>query len=119
MTVIRDRGLMVFGGTGPIKVITGQTHTIRRDDEGCWLRFTNGSAVTLTVPDESVHGLLVGTAVSINQAGAGLVTVVGNGVGSIVIETTNTYASAGQYAVMMLAYVASNTWVFTGDRALS
>jgi hypothetical protein len=115
----RDRGLQIYAGTGPIKVIADTSHTLRRDDEGLWLRFTSGSSVTLTVPDESVHGFLVGTVITINQAGAGLVTVAGNGVGSIVVETTNTYVSAGQYAVMMLAYVASNTWVFTGDRALS
>lgn len=113
------RGLQLYGGTGPIKIITGTTHTIRRDDEGCWLRFTSGSPVTVTVPAFTVHGLPVETIVNLEQAGAGLMSVAGNGSNGVTIHTTNTYAAAGQGAIIALMQVAINEWICTGDRAAS
>jgi hypothetical protein len=113
------RGLQVYGGTGPIRTITATTHTLRRDEEGAWLRFTAATPITLTVPPDAVGGFINETIINLEQAGAGLLTIAGNGVNGVTIHTTNTYAAAGQGAVLALMKVGSNEWVFTGDRAAS
>lgn len=100
-----------------IKVETGTTYTLLAADTGKILEFTNGSAVTVTLPDT----LPVGFTVTIVQAGAGQITLSPDGAAGILNARShvNTY---GQEACTSL-YVTSNpggtaaTYRFSGDTA--
>lgn len=45
------------GGTSVVEVISGTTYTVIADDDGAYLRFTNGSAKSVTVDPESTTPL--------------------------------------------------------------
>lgn len=103
------------GGVTP-KIEAGTTYTLTEDDAGCAIGFSNGSAVTVTVPPDGAAHFRDGTVIILEQSGAGQVTVVaGSGV---TLHASGAYvASAAQYAVMGLTKRSANTWTLSGERA--
>lgn len=121
-------GLLVFKGYGDFPgVITdsyqltpqavntqsGTTYTLASSDNGKVLVFTNGSAVTVTIPS----GFPVGYNCSIVQYGAGQVTV-SAGSGVTLRLRTSANKTGGQYAVASLLSVVSNEYLFAGDTSV-
>lgn len=93
---------------------TGTSYTAVLGDANSYIRFTNGSAVSFTIPPNSSVAFPVGTVIEVEQAGAGALTfVAGSGV------TLNSRATdltlAGQYAVAFAKKVATDTWTVNGD----
>lgn len=91
---------------------SGTSYTLALSDAGAYVRCLNSAAITVTVPAESTTNFPIKTVISIEQKGAGQITVAaGSGV------TINKYGglkTAGQYAVMQLIKVASDTWTCIG-----
>jgi len=84
-------------------------HTLVSSNNGRVLVFTSNSAVTLTVPS----GLPVGFNCLIVQKGSGQVTLSAS---STNIYNRNSHTkTAGQYAIMTLVSISSNTFISSGD----
>ncbi len=72
------------------------------------------AAVTYTVQNDTLVNHDIGTTISIEQAGAGQVTVfAGSGV---ILRSAASLSTRTQYSVVMLTKVAANTWNMTGDQ---
>ena len=91
---------------------TGTTYTLVLADAGKLVRCSNAAAITLTVPPNSSVAFPVNTVITIEQQGAGVITITeGSGV------TCNAFdglLSAGQYAGLSLIKVATNVWTVFG-----
>lgn len=87
-------------------VQTGTTYTISSTDTGKVLIFTNGSAVTVTIPQT----LVVGFNCRWEQRGAGKVSFNGTAVTAATLNNRQSHvASAGQYAVGGIAIYTAGT----------
>jgi len=94
------------------KVILGTTYTLQQADNYRALYFTNGSAVTLTVP----RNLGAGFTVLLIQYGAGAVTPTA-GTGVSIHNRQSQTATAGQYAQCSLFAPVADNFIFGGDTA--
>jgi len=103
-------------GVGTPKVIAGTSHTLAPSDLSRYLRFTNGGAVTLSVPTNAAVPLPIGATFSFIQAGAGVVTVTPAG-GVTVNSPSGKVATASQFAVATLVKVGANEWDLMGNLA--
>lgn len=94
---------------------TGTTYTLAVADAGKLVRCLNANAITVTVDPDSSVNIPTGSVITIEQQGAGQVTVAqGTGV------TINKYGglkTAGQYAAVQLVKVAADTWTLYGGVA--
>lgn len=94
---------------------TGTTYTFVLTDSGKWFRFSNASAVTVTIPPHSSVAFAAGTQFDGIAAGAGAVSfAAGSGV------TINSFAGnkkiAGQYAGFTLVQSDTiDTWDLVGN----
>lgn len=93
---------------------TGTSYTFVLTDAGKYCRFTNSSAITVTVPPNSSVAFDIGAQIDLTQGGTGKTTFAqGSGV------TINSYlgnkALAGRYAGATLVKVATNTWDLVGS----
>lgn len=103
----------LFGGAAPLSVNpqTGTTYTIDPSDNGKVITFSNGSGITVTVPD----GLGSGFSVVCIQLGAGQVAFAED---STTINNRQGHTKlAGQYAVGSLMAYASDVFALGGDTA--
>ena len=94
---------------------TGISYTLVLSDAYKIVRCNNASAITLTVPPNSSVGFVVGTTITIEQVGAGVVTVT-QGAG-VTINAFGGKNSAGQYSGLSLVKVDTDTWTLFGGVA--
>lgn len=87
------------------EAVAGTSYTVLAADSGKIKRFTDASAVTVTLPD----GIDVGSVVELLAWGAGGVTIQGNGT-----STVNQTGSIAQYEAASCVVVAANTWSVVG-----
>ena len=99
------------GGDGTLSVtlITGTTYTLVAGDAGDYLRFNNASGCTVSIPLNATVDFAVGTVVTMEQAGAGGVTVQGSTTG-VTINAYDGKTTYGQYAGMQIIQVADDVW---------
>lgn len=99
-------------------VITDATtaRTIALSDAGSYIRFTSGSAVTVTIDPVSSTNYPVGTEVVLFAAGAGTVTV-SPGLGVTINSKDAALSIDGQYASATLKHIASDEWDLIGALA--
>jgi len=98
--------------SGPLKTETTTARTLAASDNGATINFTNGSAVTLTVPS----GLGAGFSCSLIQSGAGTVGVSAGG-GVTINAASGATGIAAQYGGAALVAVAADSFVFFGNIA--
>lgn len=102
---------------GVLTTQSGTTYTLAATDCGTTIRFTNGSAITLT----TLNSLSVGCTIAILQAGAGQITLA-NGSGATSHSAHSYTKTFAQYSVLGL-YVDTNSggtaadFIITGDGA--
>lgn len=99
-------------------VITESTtsRTLSTDDGGTYIRCTNASPVTITVPTDATGGWSTELEILIEQAGNGQVTV--SAAVGVTINTSETLKTEKQYSVIGLKRVGSDTWTLFGEREL-
>jgi hypothetical protein len=109
------------GGPGPpgaginMPVIDRTTsYTLTASDANSFQRVTSATSVIVTVPADADVTIDVGTVISFEQAGAGVVTVAPAS-GVTVNALGGALATAGQYGIVAVKKVAANTWVLLGD----
>ena len=78
------------------------------------ITLSNASAITLTVPPNSSVAFATGTQVSLQQIGAGQVTVAAGA--GVTITGTGTKTRA-QYSAATLIKTGTDTWTLVGDIA--
>lgn len=95
---------------------TGTTYTFVLGDSGKYCRFTNASAVTVTVPPHSSVAFEAGTQIDLVQGGAGKVTFA-PGSGVTINSFNSNKALAGRYAGAMLVRdeSSSDVWDLVGN----
>lgn len=112
MNVIADSSV----GVGNPKIISGTTHTFNVDDLLRYLQFTNGGAITLTVPADADLALPIGAQITIEQTGAGQVTF--TAAGGVTLNSAGAkVATAAQFAVASAIKTAANKWTLVGNLA--
>lgn len=98
---------------GPITAAT-TARTLSYGDIGKLIRFTSGSAITVTLPQDSTENLVVGFQCVIFQDGAGQITFAKEG--SDVIHSRGALVkTAGQYAAVTVVKLESGVWALIGD----
>lgn len=96
----------------------GTSRTAELGDAGSYVRFTNGSPVTYSIPSEGGETPVTwpdGAAIEIEQNGNGAVTVEGSGGVVIHVNANLTAVTNGQYAVAGLKRVDTDEWVLFGN----
>ncbi len=94
---------------------SGTSRTLALTDANDYIRTTNASAVTITVPPNSSVAFPVGTRVEVFQHGAGQVTFAeGSGV---TINKAEGLKISAQYKAAALVKVATNEWDLIGSLA--
>lgn len=94
---------------------TGTTYTLALADAGYSVTLNNASAIALTVPTNATVAFPIGTQILVMQLGAGQVTVSG---ASVTFNAKNGLKTSGQYAVICLIKIATDTWILSGDAAV-
>lgn len=97
---------------------TGTTYTLAASDAGKCVSLSNGSAITLTLPQDSDATISVGVTVDLYQLGAGQVTVAA-GTGATLRTSGLTAKARAQYSRLAVQKVSANTWSLFGDLAAS
>lgn len=93
---------------------TGTTYTAVLGDADTYIRFSNASSITFTIPPNSSVAFPVGTVIEMEQAGAGALSVAA-GSGVTINSRGSDLTLAGQYSVAAIKKVATDTWTLTGD----
>ena len=101
-------GTAISGFDASINEQTGTTYTLVAGDNGKVIKFTTGSAITLTLPS----GLGEGFNCTVIQYGAGQITFSG----TFYNQSSHT-KTAGQYAVTGLISCVADSFVLAGDTA--
>lgn len=109
-------GTNTFGPVvGTVSTQSGTTYTLAAADCGTMVRFTNASAVTVTIP----QGLAIGCNIAIEQTtAAGQVSVNGSAVTPATLHSAHSYTKTfGQWAIIGVSIESSNVAILTGDGA--
>lgn len=93
---------------------TGTSYTAVLADANTYIRFSNASAITFTIPPNSAVAFPIGTVIEMEQAGAGALSVA-VGAGVTINSRSADLTLAGQYAVAFVKKVATDTWTMNGD----
>lgn len=91
---------------------TGTSYTPGLSDNGKLITLDNASAISLTIPQNSVVAFPVGATIAFQQFGAGLVTMGGTGV---TFKSRNGLVSRGQNAMWAITKKATDIWSVAGD----
>jgi len=108
----------VFKQTQEVNAQTGTTYTLVAGDAGKLVTLSNGSAITLTLPQDSDATIAIGTYVDLLQLGAGQVTVAA-GSGATLRTGGLTAKARAQYSSLGVQKISANTWRLFGDLATS
>lgn len=109
----RASGAALAGG-GTVSSQTGTSYTAVLGDANTYIRFSNASAITFTIPPNSSVAFPIGTVIEMEQAGAGALSVAA-GSGVTINSRSSDLTLAGQYAVAFVKKVATDTWTMNGD----
>lgn len=105
--------LSTGGGRLSWKTVADTTYTPILADENVVLKFTNSSAVTVTVPQNVNVAFEIGSAIHFAQWGTGQVTVQGDT--GVTIRNASTLKTRVQYSMLSLLKADTNEWVWFGD----
>ncbi|RTL52899.1 MAG: hypothetical protein EKK40_07050 [Bradyrhizobiaceae bacterium] len=95
---------------------TGTTYTFALSDNGAYVRFSNASAITVTIPSNASVALPVGAQIDVFQKGVGKVTFVG-AVGVSINSAGSWLSLSSQGAGGSWVKVDTNEWDFVGNIA--
>lgn len=96
--------------------VSGTSYIADVGDAGAYLQFTNAASVAFTVPANATEPFAIGAVMTLEQAGAGVVTITPD-TGVTLNSRGGLLDTAGQYAVAQVKKVATDTWTVIGDVA--
>lgn len=89
-------------------------YTLILSDDGKLIELNKATAITLTIPKNSSVAFPIGTQITINQKGAGAITVTPID-GDVILNKLIGLVTVGQYAMASLIKIDTNTWQVSGD----
>jgi hypothetical protein len=92
-------------------------YTLDVVDAGCLLTMTTTGAVTITVPQDSVSAVPIGSIIDLMPLGVGGQITVVAGTGATLRVSGLTAKSRAQYSRIAVQKIAANTWSLYGDLA--
>jgi hypothetical protein len=90
---------------------TGTTYTFVLTDDGKMVRGNNASAQTYTIPPNSSVAFSTGTVITIEQTGAGIITIAP---GSGVTVNSTARKTWGQYSTIQIYKISTDVWNVIG-----
>jgi hypothetical protein len=92
-------------------IINSQTdsYTLIIGDADKIIDMNKSSAMTLTIPKNSAVAFGIGTTIAVRQSGVGAITITPID-GDVTVNSENGLATNGQYAIISLLKVDTNTW---------
>lgn len=109
LTAANQTALAAF----PVVTESTTARTLALTDAQKYIRCTNSSATTITVPPQASVTWLADTEIIIFVSGTGQVTIAAGA--GVTINTPETLKSAKRYATMTLKRVASDVWDLSGN----
>jgi len=103
----------------PMSTQSGTTYTLAAGDAESYIRLTNGSPVTVTIPPNASVAFPVGTGIAFEQAGAGTVTIDPDTGVTLNCADTHMPNTAGEFAVVGIRKVGTNAWTIYGNLELA
>lgn len=98
----------------PLNTQTGTSYTLAIGDAGQLVTLANASPITVTVPTNAVVPFAIGTQITLTQAGAGKVTLVGD-VGVTVNSADSYLGLRTQWSAVTVIKTNTNSWILIGD----
>ena len=92
-------------------------YTLTVADQETLIKFTNSSAINVTVPTNSSQAITIGKSISILAAGAGQITIVPFDI-TVTIRGNMTLKTRSQYSMISLIKIDTNEWLIIGDLAV-
>ena len=114
LEVASDKSLFAQHQIVKINAQTGTTYTTVLTDANTLVTLNNGSAITVTIPQNSSVAYPIGTTIAFMTLGSGQVTISGSGV---TFRANNGQKSNGQYAMFTCTKIDTDTWAVGGDTA--
>jgi hypothetical protein len=113
-----QRFVAMYGAQNPatVRTVTGTSYALTAADENAVLLFTNGSAITVTLPADADAAYPVGGGTEFHQDGAGQITFVA-GSGATLNARGGLSTTVGQYSIAGVRKKASDTFGLAGDLA--
>lgn len=102
----------IDGNLTPIVSVTGTTYTLSLSDGSKYIRANNINPITIEIPDNLTTTFTIGTTITIEQTGNGVVTV--NGASGVIVNTAEGNKTNGQYTVVMIHKVDVDEWTLIG-----
>jgi hypothetical protein len=96
-----------------ITYVSDTAYTLGVNDIGKCILFSSNSAVTVTIPSDSVYSFSVGQTLELVQMGSGTVTVQSGGDPDLRYRLG--FATSGQYSKIELMKINSDEWLLSGD----
>lgn len=93
------------------------SRSLSTSDIGYYIRCTNASPITITVPTDANAGWDNSAEMMFEQAGAGQITI--SAASGVTVNSSETLKSSKQYSVMGIKRVGANTWTLFGEREAS
>lgn len=88
--------------------------TLQLSDQNNIIRFSDGYAISVTIPTNASVPFQLGASILLRQAGAGQFTLVP--AGGVILNTSTSLISARQHATVSITKVNTNEWDVTGER---
>jgi hypothetical protein len=114
LEVASDKSLFAQHQIVKLNAQTGTTYTTVLTDANTLVTLNNGSAITLTIPQNSSVAYTIGTTIAFMTLGSGQVTIAGSG---ITFRANNGQKSNGQYSMFTCTKIDTDTWAVGGDTA--
>lgn len=114
------------GPTGPtgaegailtLNAQTGTTYTLALTDTGKLVTLNNASPITVTIPLNSSVAFTTGSQVNLLQLGVGRVTIAG--ASGVTVNSPLGLITRTRYSIVTCVKTATDTWVVTGDSAVT
>lgn len=114
-------GVVITGGAAGAQIKkslnsqAGTTYTVVNSDTSTYITTTNGSAVTVSIPDDATSSMSTTLSLDIYQFGAGKVTVAPLNSNITLLSPHGRFKTANQYSKIDLNKISTNVWIVSGD----
>lgn len=103
------------GGVADVIQTASTSFQPTASEAGVLVEFTSGSAVTVTLPEDSAEAINVNTAIYFCQAGAGTVTFQADAGSTVLVATDLDLEIRAQHGIATAVKTAADTWRLFGD----
>lgn len=96
-----------------IRVVTGTAYTLTPEDAGRIIEFSAATAVTVTIPTNTVAAFSLGSFVDLVQTGDGQITVAG--ATGVTLQSPSLMTTRARYSTIRVTQRSVDVWLLSGD----